>query len=59
MKNMSSSPEIQEYNIYAFMWDKFGINPIEVAKCSADWVRTMIAIGNGESEATNQRLDAK
>ena len=54
---MNSTPEISEYSILTFFWEKFGISGKELKDCNAEWVQTMLTIGGAESDATHKRID--
>ena len=46
---------ISDYHKYAFMWDKFGITPVELDKYDPDWVNLMITIASAKNTVENQK----
>jgi len=58
LKKEFSTPEISEYNLLVFLWEKFGITPTEAQKYDNAWIGKMILLGNAESGALQIKVDS-
>ena len=50
---------VGEYNLYAFMWDKFGYRPHEVDELDVRFVRAMAAVASADSRVQRERMDQR
>ena len=48
---------VQKYNLYAFMWDKFGYKPHEVDALDVNFIRTMAAVASAEGRAMRDKMN--
>jgi len=51
-----SIPMIDEYEICTTMWEKFGINSIELESLDANWVSDMLMMLSEDNKAENERM---
>jgi hypothetical protein len=50
---------VQRYNLYAFMWDKFGYKPHEVDQLDVSFIRSMAAVASADGRATRDRMNQR
>jgi hypothetical protein len=50
---------VGEYNLYVFMWDKFGYRPHEVDELDVRFVRAMAAVSSADSKAQRDRMNQR
>lgn len=55
--NSMKIPVVNEYNLYAFMWDKFGYRPHEVDELDVNFIRDMAAVASAEGRVMREKMN--
>ena len=50
-------PIVADYNLYTFMWEKFGYRAHEVEELDMRFVNSMAAVASAESRVTRERME--
>lgn len=50
-------PVVGRYNLYAFMWDKFGYRPHEVDELDVGFIRAMTVVASADSKAQRNKME--
>ena len=52
-------PIVRDYNLYAFMWEKFGYRPHEVEELDVKFVSSMAAVASADNRVQRERMEQR
>ena len=59
VKLRNSTPEIREYNMKCFFWEKFGIPEYDLDRYDINWIRAMLDVAEADGIVFKEKFGKK